>query len=383
MKRRRSLYPAASQLTLVCRGRLSRPNSVVVLLLVPVRCCKRDFHIHEAALRQRASGRGGITIRRRRPPQQQQQKSKTEMDGDRDQPIFLAAGGDTTGSVSTARRLLCPGPKGSNRLLDVSEVTVHSSTQRDIEKGYPILADIQKKKNRHRASRHRRLHHHPQFSSPGYPRVMRLQGKKRCAKRARKNMKQWMAAVRAPHSTTTGHLILSPPPLCMWLDLFSLPLPVPGLLPPGRGAETWNLMHLAKQDPHSSFSPGMNASFLSRDIRRLTASNTHHPITHTHLFSPRRHGKENITGNHQGDHQGEREKNTLAPCLPMVCRRGAGRQASGYPIASHPSTVICQFRSSSPLVGPLVRRGRGTEKKTCAAVAASRGLLDVQQQLVT
>lgn len=98
-------------------------------------------------------------------------------------------------------------------------------------------------------------------------------------------MKQWMAAVRAPHSTTTGHLILSPPPLCMCLDLFSLPLPVPGLLPPGRGAEIWNLMHLAKQDPHSSFSPGMNASFLSRDIRRLTASNTHHPIT-THTFLP-------------------------------------------------------------------------------------------------
>lgn len=108
VKRRRSLYPAASQLTLVCPGRLSRPNSVVVLLLVPVRCCKRDFHIHEAALRQRASGRGGIIIRRRRPPQQQQQ-SKTEMDGDRDQPIFLAAGGDTTGSVSTARRLCARG----------------------------------------------------------------------------------------------------------------------------------------------------------------------------------------------------------------------------------------------------------------------------------
>lgn len=109
VKRRRSLYPAASQLTLVCPGRLSRPNSVVVLLLVPVRCCKRDFHIHEAALRQRASGRGGIIIRRRRPPQQLQQQSKTEMDGDRDQPIFLAAGGDTTGSVSTARRLCARG----------------------------------------------------------------------------------------------------------------------------------------------------------------------------------------------------------------------------------------------------------------------------------
>lgn len=115
-------------------------------------------------------------------------------------------------------------------------------------------------------------------------------------------------------------------------------------------------------------------------LDRIKHSPSHHPHT---PFSPRRHGRENITGNHQGDHQGEREKNTLAPCLPMVCRRGAGRQASGYPVASHPSTVICQFRSSSPLVGPLVRRGRGAEKKTCAAAAASRGLLDVQQQLVT
>lgn len=179
----------------------------------------------------------------------------------------------------------------------------------------------------------------------------------------------------SPHLVTAASMYVAGP--------FFPPHSRPGPPTPGAGGGDLESDASRQTRPPQFFSPGMNASFLSRDIRRLTASNTHHPITHTHLFSPRRHGKENITGNHQGDHQGEREKNTLAPCLPMVCRRGAGRQASGYPIASHPSTVICQFRSSSPLVGPLVRRGRGTEKKTCAAAAASRGLLDVQQQLVT
>lgn len=168
---RRSLYPA-SQLTfwMVCPGRPSHPNSVVVLLLVPVRCCKRDFHTRGGS-RQRASGRAGIIIRRRRPPQQQQQQqqqNKTEMDGDRDQPIFLAAGGDTTGSVSTARRL-CPRGRRVRTNFSTSRKSRSTRPPRETLRRETSRFWTISKKNRDRASRRRRLHHHPQLSLARIP----------------------------------------------------------------------------------------------------------------------------------------------------------------------------------------------------------------------
>lgn len=220
---------------MVCPGRPSRPNSVVVLLLVPVRCCKRDFHTRGGS-RQRASGRAGIIIRRRRPPQQQQQQNKAEMDGDRDQPIFLAAGGDTTGSVSTARRLC---PRGRR-------VRTNFSTSRKSPSTRPPRETLRRETSRFWTISKKRIETAPAAAAafttthnsllPGYPRVMRLQGKKRCAKRAMKNMKRWMATVRAPHSTTTGQLILSPPPPPVSRPSSPLPPSRPGPPTPG-GAE--------------------------------------------------------------------------------------------------------------------------------------------------
>lgn len=58
-------------------------------------------------------------------------------------------------------------------------------------------------------------------------------------------------------------------------------------------------------------------------LDRIKHSPSHHPHT---PFSPRRHGRENITGNHQGDHQGEREKKYLG-ALPADGVQTRGRQA--------------------------------------------------------
>lgn len=82
-------------------------------------------------------------------------------------------------------------------------------------------------------------------------------------------------------------------------------------------------MHLAKQDPHSS------VLTLPR-YTTLDHIKHHHPIFHTHL-SPRRHGRENITGNQP------RQKKTPLGALPADGVHTRGRQAGrrlSHPIPS-------------------------------------------------